>query len=142
MNKALRLVATSVLLTLFLSACLSTGTLSDAQKANLTPDAKLFALKSDYVVALRTLAPYLRQQECNLTQTTACKNPVVVKQLQEIDREICGPPPLPGQKGCSANSAFGIASASDGNAQLAAIQAVRALILRYAREIAMLGVTQ
>lgn len=140
MNKALRLVAVLLTAILFLPACLSTGTLTDAQKANLTPSAKLFALKADYTTALRALAPYLQQDECNLAQPTGCKDPIVIKQLQEIDREICGPPPAPGQKGCSADSAFGIARAADGNAQLAAIQAVRALIVRYASKIATLGV--
>ena len=125
---------------LFLAGCLSTSQLTDEQRANLTPEAKLYGLYSDYVTALKALSPYLDQPYCSQTIVIACKERDIVERLQELDYEICGPPPPEGQRGCSQTSAFGIAQLSDGNSQVAAIHAVRALMLRFSGEIARLKV--
>jgi len=126
--------------TVFLSGCLSTAGLTGEQKANLTPEAKLYALQSDYVTALKVFSPYLSQPWCVDAITVGCKDKEVVLHLQKLDKEICGPPPVQGQRGCSPDSAFGIASAAKGDAQLGAIQAVRALLIRFSSQIAKLRV--
>ena len=127
---------------LLIAGCLSTAKLTDEQRANLTPAAKLYALHADYATALKALSPYLDQPYCTATLVIACKDRELVEKIQLLDVQICGAPPPPEsmQRGCTDDSAFGIARLSDGNAQVGAIHAVRALLLRFSGEIARLKV--
>lgn len=71
-------IAALLALFLLLGGCVGTSGLSEAEKAQLTPAQRVYALKGEYDILLGQVIAYARQPECSEVLAIACAEPEIV----------------------------------------------------------------
>lgn len=80
-NPAAWLIAISIVAVIGCAA----GDLTPEQRANLTPEARMWEVTDNYAIAQSAVLKYLRQPTCSATLLTGCKDPTVVNVLADAD---------------------------------------------------------
>lgn len=78
-----------VIILFVLSGCAASG-LSPEEQANLTPQAKLFGVESEFKTALVIINQYSNQPFCTKTLVVACADAKAVIELNSIANSVAG----------------------------------------------------
>ncbi len=80
-NPAALLIAISIVAVV---GCVA-GDLTPEQRANLTPEARMWEVTDNYAIAQSAVLKYLRQDTCSATLVIGCKDLAVVNVLADAD---------------------------------------------------------